>query len=157
MPVPRYLRKLSLLATVAAAFAMLAPAASAGGRHDGHRGYRGPSRVVVHHPVRPMYRQPAYRYRAAPRMSRGYYAGGYAPAVRYDAYGYYGPRRHRHHSHVGEALGALVVGAILADVITDATAPRTRVVERRVVSGPYYPDTPPTRYVRSESGYYEDR
>lgn len=157
MVITRSLHRVFLLAAVAATFAMLAPVASAGSRHDGHRGYRGPSRAAVHRPVRVMHHQPVRRYRPVTRVSRGYPVAVRAPVVRYDRYGYYGPRHHRHHTHAGEVLGALVVGAILTDVIADAVTPRTTVIERRVVSGPYYPDAPPTRYVRSEGGYYEDR
>ncbi|HET8897484.1 MAG TPA: hypothetical protein VFN09_01695 [Rhodanobacteraceae bacterium] len=151
MKFSRHLRRLFGTALLVAGVALMTPAAVAGG-WPGHRhhdnawrhGYYG--HPVIRHDYGPV--------RVYPRRLDTRRYVGYRDGYRYRPY-----RPHYRHDHwrVGEVVGALVVGSILADVISDAVQPRTRVVERRVVSGPYYRDaTPPTRYIGSDSGYYED-
>lgn len=145
------LRQWTLAAALALACGLLAPAAFAGG-HGGHRGhgnaYGHSHRGSVHHtyrttvirssrhaPVR-YYSRPVYGY-------AGYRGHGYA---RYNHY------RPHHHWRVGEVLGAVVAGAVITNLISDALQPRTTVVERTVIR-----DDPYRRTVyrgSNDDGYY---
>lgn len=152
----------TVVAVLVATCGLLAPAAFAGGHGYGHgqRGYTNHSNyrsTTVHRSSR----SHRSRYVSAPRYTRYNRRAPvrtYArPAYGYASYGYgqrnYRHYRSRHHSHVGEVLGAIVAGAVITNLISDAVQPRTTVVERTVYSSDPYN----TRYLGSEDdGYYGD-
>lgn len=143
------LRATVLTSVVALALALLSPAVLAGqhSRYGGHSGSYGHSGYAYRGQA---HRAPTYR-------SRGYqYRGhrGYRSAYRPVRYGHY--RRHDHW-RAGEVLGAVVAGAIITSVITDAFQPRTTIVERPVYRNSYPDYSRDTRYIGRDSGYYDDR
>lgn len=155
MNIQKLLRKVGVASVLAVSCALLAPAAFAGGHGRGDDGYRYRDNHVERG-----YRDHV-RYRG--EASFGY---RYAPVRYYSrpAYGYAGGRydhdyrRRGWHDHdrgwrVGGLLGAVVAGAVITNLITNAIEPRTTVVERTV----YRDDPRQTRYLGSDDdGYYGD-
>ncbi len=140
---PGKLRR-GLVTTMAVlALAILSPAALAG--HADRYGGHGRVHVQRSH----VYRSHAYRPRVYRYNSHHRYSAYRAP-VRYGHY------RHNHWGP-GEVLGAVVAGAILTNVISDAFEPRTTIVERRVYRDDYPDYSRETRYIGPDNGYYEDR
>lgn len=156
MQIEKLWQRCGLLLLIGAALGLAAPAAMA---RDHDRGYQPSRSSYGYRYQRPVRYAPPRAYGHGygyARPSRYAYRGSYGYAPRY--YGGYGYPRYHDHWGVGEVIGAMVVGSILTNAIDAAMQPpRTRVIERRVVSGPYYPDdaAPPTRYLGPDTGYYD--
>lgn len=165
MTIQVIVRKWAVTAALAVACGLLAPVAFAGGHGNayghGQRGYsnHGNYRPAVryNHSYSYRYAQPV-RYATRPAYGYASYGNahyGYARPA-YGGYGYSYPRRHQHW-RAGEVLGAVVAGAVITSLISDAFQPRTTVVERTV----YRSDPYQTRYPGPQDdgydGYYDDR